>query len=235
MDRYIASLIRHIKQVGAIQIVAEPDKGFTFKHHEKDPAAPLSPIKFHLCTPNARPEGRLSPADVDTMANAMVDVVLKRDIRFRGIAGLPNAGYPIAKAMAAEAYERGIHDVEVLRLQKLTEGGRRLIGPITRRGSLLPHDTVLVVDDLVFAATTKEEGLEQVRREFHTPCVVVFFDYEVGAREALRKLNAELLCVATVSEALDVLHGCGDITTEQYERCRHFIETERARRLPVAV
>ncbi len=233
MDKKLASFLLHLKKIGAVQI-APLGEGFQFKHHEKEPDAPLAPIKFHLCTPDLRPEGKLSPADVAVLARFMVNEVFRRKIRFRGIAGLPNVGYPIAKAMAEYAYALGVHDVEILRLEKIVEGGKRFIGPIKNTGSLLPRDTVLVADDLVFAATTKEEGIEQVRVQFHAPYCIVFFDYDVGAREVLKKLNAELLCVATIAQALDIFRDNGEMTAEEDERCRAFLSFERNRRLQTA-
>lgn len=128
-----------------------------FKYHDRHPDAPIPQVYFNI---RGDPDGPLLEEHLRCIGHHMAAQLLKEHPRRRYdlVAGLPNAGLPLAEAFK----EVWPYPIGLLRLKKVrVKGGRRII-PVTR-DSYQPGMSVLILDDLLSTAATKIEGIEAVR------------------------------------------------------------------------
>lgn len=185
--------------IGAVKI--NSDEGFLLKAHEQNPKLPPSPFFINLRTADNPNSGPLDQRDVNQVAKFFWAYTLERDIDFGGVAGVPNAGNPLAKALVAEAYHASGMEKHLLTLAKMTGGGKRHVGKLLKTGYLPRGSRVIVVDDVATKAGSKEETVEQLRIEgFQVTDCLVFLDREQGARKNLQKIQVALHAIATASE-----------------------------------
>lgn len=204
------SLALDIFDVGAFQDKRQsPDgRGFRLKLHEKNPSAPLSPFYLNLRTPDNPKPGPLTPELVEKIGRQLRDLGSGRGLFFNCVAGLPNAGDPLAQSFSA-AY--GEPSCLVIKLRK---GGTAEARQITRVVSDKYHtgDTVLVIDDLITAADTKLEGIAALREAgLKVRDVVVVLDREQGGARQLAEKKYKLHTLLTITELLCCLLDEGRI------------------------
>lgn len=205
-------------------------RGFKLKLHEKNPAAPLSPIYFNLRTPDNPKPGPLIPAIVRELASVFHE--MKCELRASGIlvpppryvVGVPRAGDPLADALAEASYG----ELSVLYLTKQEgEHGRRIGGFLP--GSIYkPGARVILVDDLITEADSKIEALEALRAAgLLVDDVFVVVDREQGGVEVLRQHNCRVHRIFTLSELLEIYRECRKMPAFIYTEIKEYLAAER--------
>jgi len=168
---------------------------FKLKLHEKNPDAPLSPIYLNI---------RDLPPVLYTLAGDLLhDLIdLEKIDDFDYIIGIPKAGEPIGRALAAATGK------PLLRIEKIeSSDGRRITSNI-----LDPFEKgkkVLLVDDLITKADTKREAIESVEANgLQVVATIVLYDREQGGTEELNRIGRKVCAMSRLSETLDFyVHG----------------------------
>jgi orotate phosphoribosyltransferase len=205
---------------GAIQFGS-----FRLKHHENRPDAPLSPIFLNLRTPaNAKP-GPLDPESVSELAAGLRELIESSPaLGFTTLAGIPNAGEPLATALAA-LYAAPI---PVARLSKEETGGTRRVWAGASPDPLLnPASKVLLVDDLITQAATKLEAIAAVESTgASVQGLILVVDREQGGAEQLRQAGYPVHAALTLSELLDHYVATGRIASSKADQVIGYIRAE---------
>ncbi|MFA4955170.1 MAG: hypothetical protein WC641_07730 [Patescibacteria group bacterium] len=153
---------------------------FRLKLHEKNPDAPLSPIYLNLRTPANPKPGPLTAEVVGMIAVLMA--ALTRELKYKPVCGVPNAGDPFAEAFYALEQDKlsGL-----IHLGKSEAGGRRFVSSIME-GGFSKGETVLLLDDLITKADSKFEAIQVLESDgLIVKDVVVLVDREQGGEAEL--------------------------------------------------
>lgn len=188
------ALFETLFQIGAVKIAAEGEPGFAIKSTPVDGIR--SPIYLNLRTPENK-NGPLTPEIVTRIAAEMGGLPLVREGEFDAIVGIPEAGAPLAEALRKHTSPTKRVPVALV---KEGEGDRRRIAAFVptwktaadgtaETHTLPPGSRILLVDDLVTKALTKEEAIAAI---VNAGCVVagiaLFADRGQGG---LAELNAK--------------------------------------------
>ena len=182
------------------------ERGFRLKLHEENPEAPLSPIFFNLRTPDNPKPGPLTPEFVRLAASCMRGIQLENEVECDAVVGVPWAGDPFAKELAA------FMGFTCLSMVKWECGGRRCIA---RLSDPIPATItrVLLVDDLISGADSKIEAIQNLREDgVEVADVMVLVDREQGGRKRLEERSCVLHSVFTISELLNFYVFAGTIS-----------------------
>lgn len=195
-------------------------RGFRFKLHERNPDAPLSPIRLNLRTPNHPSEpGPLTEEILCEIAQSLYEKT-QNDI-FDAVVGIPYAGEPLAESFAR------INDIPIVPLKKEVDPDtqkRRIAGigsDVTPQG-----EWILVLDDLITQADSKLETihvLEEAGYRVHT--VVVIVDRLQGGSAILEQRGYEVLALFTLPELIQLYHETGRISNELYAEIIAYLAT----------
>lgn len=221
------SLALGIFDVGAFQDKRQsPDGvGFKLKLHEKQPNAPLSPFYLNLRTPDNPKPGPLTPELVTQIGEVLYSLAYKRGLTFTCVAGLPNAGDPLALAVA-EAYSQKYGSATcVIKLKKESTKGQRQITEVVGSTFGRVGDHVLVIDDLITKADTKLEGiaaLEQANLKVRD--VVVLLDRQQGGSKQLADRGYRLHALFTIEVLLRCYLDEGRITLTLHEEITKYLQ-----------
>lgn len=179
-----------------------PDKrGWRLKKDEGKPDGEFerSPIYFNLRTQDNPKPGPLTPEALDLIGR--VFYMLYQGGRlvkplFHHVAGVPNAGDPLADAFARVCGEDQDERISVLRLEKEdTGGGRRRVAGVCA-GAFRAGEIVLALDDLVTAADSKLELVDALAAQrLVVRDIMVLIDREQGGREELERRGVRLHAV----------------------------------------
>lgn len=205
--------------VGAIQFGE-----FKLKLHEANQDAPLSPIFLNLRTPENPKPGPLTPEIMELIGEEFLELLKDKYLRFDFVAGIPNAGDPIADAFekVLEA-DWGQGNVRRLRFAKETDGMNRRIGKVTPDRNLI-RKRVLLLDDLITRADSKLEAVEQIKFCGGVPeDILVLVDRQQGGREQLEAAGHRLHSVYTLIELLDLYVEQDRIDTAKSEEVLTYI------------
>lgn len=124
----------------------------------------------------------------------------------RRIAAIPTAGIPFASVLA---FSLGKPFLYVRR--EATRGRVRRV-----EGTLVPGDTVLLVDDLVTTGKTMLAALEAIRSEGGVvKDILVLIDRQEGGKAALEERGVRLHNLIRMDEAARILYDMGSIDKEQ--------------------
>lgn len=217
---HLIELAQMLMSIGAVLtresnhslVITRPngERGFKLQLHEKSPDAPLSPYFFNLRTADNPKPGPLTPEAVTAVAGCMVKLATDKDLHYRYVVGVPNAGDPFTKAFSKIT----CGEVPCLQLVKGEKDGKRdistLIGMIPTKGA-----TVLVLDDLITAAGSKLMAIRALESYgLDVQDVLVLIDREQGGREELEKYGLALHSVFTMTELFDLYAETGAISQE---------------------
>lgn len=221
----LGSFLLRLMEIGAVKLDFE--KGFAFKHHERLPDAPLSPSYVSLRVPENK--GVLQPRDVWSIARFMYLHLRQRRIRFDGICGIPNAGEPFADAFEKLYRQWCGKEIGRVWLRKDTNAKGRKVGGVAHVRSVAPGQRVLLLDDLITKAHSKEEALASLREDgFVVEHCIVFLDREQGGDREMANLGVNLHAVTPLSQMLEAYVEHGKLTAEQYARILDYQARERA-------
>ncbi len=221
-------LANALHDVGAVKLRGEGEPGFKLKIHQTNPDAPLSPIFFQLRTPDntTHGDGPLTPEVVDQIGEELHARIDRADVHpYDHVAGIPNAGVPLADAYARASSFRG-EGVSQLTLHKEGDLDTRRIGEQVD-GPYLVGDWAVVVDDLVTHAKTKLEAVYAVRGAgLNVEDLAVLIDREQGGAKELEKHDVETHAVFTLSELLELYLSEGRITPQQYQEINDYLRED---------
>ncbi|MDD5071631.1 MAG: phosphoribosyltransferase family protein [Patescibacteria group bacterium] len=193
---------------------------FRLKLHEKFPDAPLSPFYLNLRTPDNPKPGPLTPEDCILAAELLWRKILESGLTFSAIAGIPNAGDPLAEAI--EKVAAAPRCFKIIRLRKKVEGDKRQIMPLV--GDYRQGERVLLLDDLITRADSKFEAIEAIKQMgLEVAGLIVSVDRQQGGRQELEKAGYTLISAFTITELFDYYYKKGMITWEKYEECLAYL------------
>lgn len=203
-------LAAKLLEVGAIKFGA-----FRLKLHETNPDAPLSPIYIDLRTVDNSRGGPLTPDIVQMIGQQLYGLAMMLQLRFARIAGVPNAGDPLAEAFAS-APSSGSR-IPILKLDKIvTTEGRKVEGGV--QGYWNPHEMVLLVDDLITGAHSKLEAIQVLENQgLRVRDVLVVLDREQGGLQELERREITLHSIFKLSKLLAWYMEQRMISVEQYD------------------
>lgn len=196
----------------------DPSGRLHHTHTKVDDTAPRPPMKFHLCTKEMRPEGRLTQADVDTIGFLMWQYAKEKKLEIGAIASVPRVGDEIAKAFLRAAEADGF-SCPRLSFPKIEEGGISVIGPLTDDAGYPRGKPVWIFDDVVHRWKSKERMIERTHEaDYIVAGVFVFLDYGQGAAQYFESIGVPFHAMLQLCHALRVGKHHGDITLEAFER-----------------
>lgn len=195
--------------------------GYPLKLHEKKPDAPLSPFYIMLRTPDNPKPGPLTPGVVRAVGQQLYEYAVSIGLEYDCVAGIPNAGDPIAEAFYASIpSEKG---ARLIRLGKVTgEEGRKIQGIV--EGKYIPDDRVLLIDDLVTQADTKKEAALVVEEAgLKVAAILVLVDREQGGARDLKKAGYDFRAVFTITELLEIYLKTERMSQEVYGEIKDYL------------
>lgn len=184
------------------------ERGFELRLHQDNPSAPLSPYYLQFRTPDNPKPGPLTPDIVDRSASCMQMLVAIDGLDFDAVVGVPNAGKPFAEALARFTGK------PLVEMAKYEHSGKRHIASL--KGKVPPSiQKVLVVDDLITAATSKLEAITILQNEgIAVDDVVVLVDREEGGYDELDEWGCRLHSVFTITELFDLFVETGRVPSQ---------------------
>jgi len=194
---------------------------FKLKLHEKNPDAPLSPFYLNLRTPDNPKPGPLTEEDCVLAAEILWRKILESGLDFSAIAGIPNAGDPLAAAIEkVAASPRGFR---IIKLGKEVDGDKRRIVPLPGF-DYKEGEKVLLVDDLITRADSKFEAIKAVEvRGLEVVGLIVLVDREQGGRRQLEEAGYKLVVAFTITELFQYYLDQGKIDPEKHRECLTYI------------
>ena len=211
--------------LGAIKIDLE--KGFRLKLHETNPDAPLSPIYLNLHTPDNPKPGPLDESSVGILGGILWQHAKTNHLKFDAVAGLPNAGTPLAKALVTVAGWKQVQ-LPYVTLGKTEGGSGRKIEKVLDRGGAKPGETVLVVDDLITRGDSKNEGIEALVADgFKVTDVLVLVDREQGGAADLAERGIRLWSLTTLKKIVRLLAQENKITPLVCDRVLQYLNYQQ--------
>lgn len=225
-----------MKQLGRLLLslfdggVVETEGGYIFKHHEGNPDAPKSPIHFNLRTPwHPEKPGKLSPLQMEWLAEEMYLFIVANHLVFDHIAGLPFAGEAMAEAVVLVAGTKYGVELSLLCLGKVTEGERRRITGIKPGYHFEPGDVVLFIDDVITHGFSKIEAVRAVREQgLDVQDLIVFLDRQEGGVKTMVEVGVMTRGVCTLSDAMDMFLAGGRVTTTFRDLVNIYLEQSNA-------
>ncbi len=182
----------------------EPE-GIDHKHNETIPGSPRSPIKLHLCTPDLRPEARLTEDDMQKIVQMFWSYIEYHRLKVPAFGCIPRVGEKFAFMLQRHAYEQTGRYIPVVRAKKIQkEDGGREIGNIVPSGEYPSGDLWLVDDVVNWAHSHHEAFVRYTAAGYRVTDSLVVVDYRVGAEKvfsdfgvnnhSLLLLDSILLC-----------------------------------------
>ncbi len=185
---------------------------FIFKHHEKNPGFPPSPIMVNL--------RHLPDELLQKITETMNEIPLEVSPDF--VTGIPRAGIPLATAYSTLS---GIPFIEVFE-KKGTSTERQ----IAAKADLAKQDgkTLLIVDDLITQGASKIEAIKAAEGVgFKVLGIIVLLDREEGGSTTLRDQGYKVYFALTLMQILDYYLETGKITQERYNGILEYLRLSR--------
>lgn len=206
-------------------VAGEPAEGFRLKLHEKNPEARLSPIYLNIRAEGYK-DGTLRSEDFRLIADLLCGIANDVWPDFRFIAGIPEAGEPIADAMMARLAPDRPDLVQLHLVKEEDKGGRRITGI---REDLWATGQILIVDDLITKADTKLEAITVCEAAgLEVTGVQVLVDREQGGSNELLDKGYDLNAGLTLSELLDYYVETGSIEQSMADDVEDYIKSTSA-------
>jgi len=204
LEHEYARLADMLFDLGAVRfagVAGEPEEGFTLKLHEENPLAPKSPIFLNLRTPDNPKPGPLTPEALELTGKLLYGRLHEIEgLDFTYIAGIPNAGEPIADAIMANlaSWSR----VAKLHLIKQESDGKRKIAGI-RETDYVQGASVVLYDDLITQADTKLEAIDVLKNAgLAAAAVMLVVDRQQGGKEQVEQTGCPVYSLFTLPEMM---------------------------------
>lgn len=195
--------------------------GFELKLHEKYPSAPLSPFYINLRSrDHPTNPGSLNQQLKNKVGEMLFWKTQMEPIKFNQVAGIPQAGEPLAEAFA-KAAKRHKQKVDLIKLKKEQVGEKRRIAIDEEVDSL---QKVLLIDDLVTKADTKLEAIEAVESKLGKVAgILTVIDREQGGREELLKRGYRVYCLFGIRWMLEKYLITNRISSVIFEEIKNYL------------
>ena len=188
--------LKELHRIGAVKVDAK--KGFRLALHDKNPDAPLSPFYINLRTPDNK-DGPLQTAHVESIATELMSAAKRHHIDYDAVAGIPNAGTPLALAVERVSGMAGT-PAEYVHMYKVSPDTREMRAVRWVSGAR----RVLLVDDLITRADSKLTAVTALQEAgYEVAGIVVYLDREQGGVRELRRMRIPVFAVLKISEILD--------------------------------
>ncbi len=177
---------------------------FKLQSHQRHPEAPLSPIYFNF---RVLP---LWPEVLNRVADVYVQLAEKAQ-PYDACMGIPDAGVPLATAFSLKT------ETPQIIMRKEKKEGYGIEGQFL---TPIPDDvkTVLVVDDLMTTAGSKETGIDELERAgLSVSDVIVLLDRDQNGKgkAKLARREVDFHAAFTLDQLLDYYARVGKITNTQ--------------------
>jgi orotate phosphoribosyltransferase len=181
---------------------------FIFKHHEKDPQAPSSPIMVNM---RNIPEGLLRQIAL------ILNEIPREEVSF--VTGIPRAGVPLAQKFSEVSR---IPFVDIL--QKTGRATERSIqakaNKINYRGQKL-----LIVDDLITKGGSKLEAIHAAETVgFEVVGIMVLIDRQQGGKQLLESQGYKVYTSIKLTEMLDYYLQSGRLSADKYREVIDYLK-----------
>jgi len=205
----------------------DTERGFLLALHDKNPEEPLSPIYIELrLETHLNKPGKMTGKLLEKIAAELCDLLKEREIRFDALTGIPNAGSPIADALATAIEKKWGEKYPVICLKKKgkTADGKRAGFYISDIAGLTEGSKVLLVDDLITAAGSKLDAIETLEKAgMSVQDIVLVIDREQGGRNILEKSGYKVCSLFSLIDLLSFWQKEeGLITVEQQNVILHY-------------
>ena len=214
--------------VGAVKV--EREGKFSFKRHEKEPNAPLSPIYFNFRTQSNPKPGPLNSRLVVDIALALHRLARDNSIVYDIVSGIPNAGEPFAEQFVNFLWNDTRSPFPSVSFEKEETGAGRRIARL-KPGTVLPEyeKKLLLLDDVLEGAETKFEAIQVAEDnglEIAGILTLVRYDY-ASSDASLRLSQAEYTfhSVFVVSELVEHYFSTCRIDREQHDAVMNFLSS----------
>lgn len=205
MEKQHHQIISQLHKVGAAKI--DFDKGWTLK------SGLWSPIYINLRILQSHPQFLTS------IASELKQLIIKKKIKYDSLASIPLGGLPLGIAVSLAARKPHI----LPRMDSKKHGLGVKVDGIYKKG-----DRVLLIDDLITAATSKLEAIDELMKVGLTvKDILVVLDRQQGGKEALKKKKFNLHALFTFDDFLKSLLHQKKISREIYLKLTDYLENNK--------
>lgn len=200
-------------------------KGFKLELHDKNPNAPLSPFYLNLRTPDhpTKP-GPLTPEIIMDIATNLYNLSIEKGLEYDCVAGIPQAGTPIAKAFAEVFYLNNKSKIPLLELKKRDQKNREI--SIVYDNNFSSGYRVLLIDDLITKAGSKFNAIQPIESVgLEVKDVLVLVDREQGGKAELKEKGYNLHSVFPFSKLLALYFEKARIGYDLYNEIVEYLAT----------
>ena len=187
---------------------------FVFKHHEKIPGAPLSPMYINL--------RNLPDNLVWAIAQTLAKIKLPQKPDF--LAGIPKAAIPIAQAYSKIAKIPYIQIFD-------KEGGeaKRAVIPY-KNGPKGNGKKLLIIDDLITKGNSKLEAFKIAKDlGYKIIGLLLLFDRQEGGVEELQKMGYKIYAAMKLKPTLKYFLDSGKISKDQYKETLEYLSKSKSK------
>ena len=219
------NFLKTLFDIGAIKI--DTEGGFRLALHDKNPSAPLSPIYVNLRTKDNPKPGPLLADHVVTIASEMERVAEKAGIHFDGVAGIPRAGVPFAKAFC-DIRKKLQKPTRMICLKKRGVSSRAMCVDAEHviREPSETRKRILLVDDLITKATTKWTAIDALRRGgYEAAGIVVYLDREQGGLLSLSQSGIPIVATLTFGKVLEFYRDVGLMSPKDFSIINRYLKS----------
>lgn len=185
---------------------------FVFKHHEKTPGAPLSPMYINL---RNLPENLV---EIIAQTLAKIKLSQKPDC----LTGIPKAAMPFSKA-----YSRITKIPEIQIFDKEDGEAERAVIPYKNapKGN---GKKLLIIDDLITKGNSKLEAFKIAKDlGYKIIGLLLLFDRQEGGVEELRKMGYKIYAAMKLKPTLKYFLDSEKITIEQYKETMDYLRQSK--------
>lgn len=214
-------LAKELYEIGAV-----PFELSRLKCHDREPGLPLSPVYFKLRTAkHPSNPGPLTDQHVRTIATQFRTTVVLKRLKHDMVTGIPEAGVPFAREYSDVLPGHRVPIVELIKGER--EGKRRIVG-VKTLPAYLKGRRVLLLDDVITEADTKEEAIEVLRSlDAIVEHLLVVVDREQGGVEKLRKIGVETTAIFSLTQLMKFYQGINFITKEKHDEVLAYLSAAR--------
>lgn len=190
-----------VRDTGPIDFQVDPGE-FVFKHHEKQPNAPLSPMYINL---RNLPEKLLIQ-----IAKNLNEIKLSQKPDF--CTGIPKAAIPFAKKYSE------ITKIPFVEIYDKEDGEAKRAVIQNKNAPKGSGKKLLIIDDLITKGNSKLEAFKIAQDlGYKITALLVLFDRQEGGVEYLKKLGYKVYAAVRLKPTLKYYLDTQKITQQQYD------------------
>lgn len=183
---------------------------FVFKHHEKNPGAPLSPMYINL---RNLPEKLLI-----VIAKNLSEIKLSEKPDF--CTGIPKAAIPIA-----QNYSK-LTKIPLVKIYDKVEGEAKRSVVTYKDAPKGKGKKLLIIDDLITKGGSKIEAFKIAKKlGYKIAALLVLFDREEGGVQELKRLGYKVYAAMQLKPTLKYYLDTKKITQQQYDETMDYLKS----------